>query len=99
LRYANCPVKGYQQNLVAVQCKTRHDHITIDSYYCCFLNSILDDGEIYYQTIRNIEKDEELFVYYGHIYAKTLHIDTTQSFYSLKIIPTETSTILKVFHF
>jgi len=89
LRYANCPVKDYQQNLIAVQCKTLHNYITIDLYYCCFLNSILDDGEIYYQAMRNIPEDEELFVYYGNSYAKTLNIDTKQSFRSLEILRTE----------
>lgn len=46
----------------------------------------LDDGNIYYQVIRNIQIYEELLVYYGDGYASCLDIDTTQPFENVEIV-------------
>lgn len=48
---------------------------------------VLDDGDIYYQAIRNIQADEELFVYYGDCYARSLRINITQLFEHMESIP------------
>ena len=40
----------------------------------------LDDGNIYYQALRDIKFGEELLVYYGDNYATFLGINTSQLF-------------------
>lgn len=41
---------------------------------------VLDAGEIFYQSSRNIQADEELLVYYGNAYAALFKINISESF-------------------
>lgn len=45
-----------------------------------FISSLLDDGQIFYQALRDIQIGEELLVYYGDQYADYLGINTSQLF-------------------